>query len=210
MEIKGLYKLKKEDQEKLVQTYKDAFKDYPKLKVAFPEPETKAAALEATLRYYVAFDMAYGCAFSTDEEVLDGVCIMHSDNVVYTEENARKAGCESPEYMAAMAKLSPEDRQRRIDLFDELDALEADLEIPTPHIYADFLGVRSDVQQQGRGRKLMGSVCEYAASLGLPVMLFTNTEADVAFYQSLGFKILAVVKSEEFGFVNTYLLKEVE
>ena len=37
MEIKGLYKLKKTDQEKLIQTYMDAFQDYPKMMKAFPD-----------------------------------------------------------------------------------------------------------------------------------------------------------------------------
>ena len=57
MEIKGLYKLKREDEEKLIQTYKEAFADYPKLMVAFPDKRAKEAALEASLRYYVAYDM---------------------------------------------------------------------------------------------------------------------------------------------------------
>ena len=41
------------------------------------------------------------------------------------------------------------------------------------------------------------------------MMLFTNTPEDVEFYKSLGFQTVAVVKSEEFGFINTYLVKEV-
>ncbi len=210
MELKGLYKLKKEDREKLVQTYLDAFKDYPKLMLAFPNKKAKEAALEATLRFYTAYDMEYGEAFSTDENINDGVCIVHSDDMDYTEDRYIRAGCYSPEYQAAMDRMTLEEQQRRIELFDELDALEADIEIPHPHIYADFLGVHSDYQQQGRGRKLMGAVTDYAREQGLPVMLFTNTPEDVEFYQSMGFKVLAVVSSEKFGFSNTYLLKEVE
>ena len=208
MKLKNLYKLKKDDKEKLVQTYMDAFKYYPKLMNAFPDTNKKDAALEATLRFYTAYDMEFGEAFATDETVMDGICIVHSDEMKYTEERYQQAECYSPEYEAAMARLTPEDQQRRLELFDELDRLEAELEIPRPHIYADFLGVRESVQQQGRGRKLMGAVCEYADSLGLPVMLFTNTEEDVAFYESMGFYVIGVARSEEFGFVNTYLLKD--
>lgn len=209
MEIEKLYKLDKQDQEKLVRTYMDAFRKYPKLMNAFPEEEVKEAALEATLRYYVAYDMEYGAAFSTDEEVKDGVCIVHSDEMNYTEERHKKAGSYSPEYQAAMSRLSIEEQQRRVELFDELDRLETEVDIPYPHLYADFLGVQEAFQHQSRGRKLMSAVCEYAKELGLPVMLFTNTEEDVAFYQSLGFKVIDIVRSDQFGFVNTYLLKEV-
>ncbi len=52
MKIKNLYKLNRDDREKLVQTYIDAFKYYPKLMNAFPDANKKDAALEATLRFY--------------------------------------------------------------------------------------------------------------------------------------------------------------
>ncbi|MCB6993490.1 GNAT family N-acetyltransferase [bacterium 210820-DFI.6.37] len=209
MEIKELYKLEKQDQEKLILTFMDAFRAYPKLTRAFPEKAAKDAALEATLRYYVAYDMEYGAAFSTDEEIKDGVCIVHSDDMEYTKERHIKAGSYSPEYQAAMDRLSLPQQQRRVELFDELDQLEKEISIPFPHLYADFLGVREAFQRQGRGRKLMRAVCDYAQKQGLPVMLFTNTDEDVAFYQSLGFKVIGIVESDRFGFINTYLLKEV-
>ena len=60
MKIKNLYKLNRDDREKLVQTYIDAFKYYPKLMNAFPDTNKKDAALEATLRFYTAYDMEFG------------------------------------------------------------------------------------------------------------------------------------------------------
>ena len=210
MEIKGLYKLKREDEEKLIQTYKDAFADYPKLMVAFPDKRVKEAALEATLRYYVAYDLEYGEAFALDENVNEGVCLVYSQDMTYTEEKHIQAGSYSPEYKAAMAQLTQEEQQRRIDLFDELDRLEELVDIPQPHLYADFLGVRQACQKQGWGHRLMSAVCDFAKEQGLPIMLFTNTDDDVAFYESLGFRVIDVVHSEEFGFTNTYLIKEAE
>ena len=210
MELKGLYKLKKEDYEKLIATYKDAFRDYPKLRQSFPDPIKKAAALEASLRFYVAYDMEFGEAFSTDEAVMDGICLVHSDNMNYSEDSYEQAGCYSDGYYAAMGILTDDDKAVREALFDAIDEEEAKIDIPRPHIYADFLGVHSSVQQQGRGRKLMGAACEYAASLGLPLMLFTNTDDDVSFYKSMGFKVIAEVDFKEFGYTSTYMLKEVD
>lgn len=207
MELKGLYKLKKEDYEKLIRTYKDAFKDYPKLRQSFPDPAKKAAALEASLRFYAAYDMAYGEAFSTDENVDDGICLVHSEEMGYGEEKCRKAGCYSDGYYAAMEILTEEDKQIRAELFAAIDEEEAKIEFPRPHLYADFLGVATDLQHQGRGRRLMGAACDYAAGLGLPLMLFTNTDEDVAFYQSLGFKTVKEVYFEKFGYTSTYMLK---
>lgn len=208
MEIKGLYKLKRQQEELLIQTYINAFRTYPKLDPAFPDKEAKAAALEATLRFYVAYDMEYGAVFSLNEEIREGVCLVHSEEMHYTQERHEKAGSYSAAYKKAMAKLTREQQQKRDELFDELDRLEKALDLPEPHLYVDFLGVREDAQHQGRGRKLMGAVCAYAKEQGLPLMLFTNTEDDVAFYESLGFHVTGVVRSEEFGFVNTYLVKD--
>lgn len=105
-----------------------------------------------------------------------------------------------------MNLLSKKDRATRVALFEELDKLETTIDIPTPHIYLDFLGTKPEFQGQGRGRRLMKQVCSYADNVKLPIMLFTNTSADVRFYQSLGFKVIGETSSEKFGFTNTYLL----
>lgn len=209
MEIKGLYKLQKQDLSKLVQTYKDAFKYYPKLMRAFPDERVKEAALEATLWYYTAYDLEYGEAFALDEEVNEGVCVVYSEEMHYTEKRHIQAGSYSPGYKDAMARLTKEEQQRRLALFEELDRLEDQIDIPEPHLYVDFLGVKEEYQKQGRGRKLMNAVCDLAIKEDLPIMLFTNTPEDVAFYESLGFVVIEVVHSKKFGFSNTYLIKEV-
>lgn len=208
MEINGLYKLTRADEEKLIQTFMDAFQNYPKLLAAFPEKDARMAAVEATLRFYTAYDMEYGEAFSLDRQIKDGVCVVHSDKMRYTKERHEKAGSYGPAYMAAMERLTNAERQKWRSVFDELDELEKEIDLPDPHLYVDFLGVQEACQHQGRGRKLMNAVCGYAQSLGLPLMLFTNTEEDVTFYKSLGFQVVGIVRSEKFGFVNTYLVKE--
>ena len=206
--IPQLYKLKNSDKEKLVLTYLSAFESYPKLMQAFSDKKTRLLALEATLRYYTAFDLRYGSGFSLDENVREAVLIIHSDRMKYTFLKHLAAGSYGKEYRAVISKLSKEEKQTRAALFEELDRLEATVDIPRPHIYADFLGVASEYQHQGRGRKLMSQVCRYADQIGLPIMLFTNTAYDIKFYQSLGFRIIGETSSERFGFVNTYMLYE--
>ena len=82
--IPQLYKLKNSDKEKLVLTYLSAFESYPKLMQAFSDKKTRLLALEATLRYYTAFDLRYGSGFSLDENVREAVLIIHSDRMKYT------------------------------------------------------------------------------------------------------------------------------
>ncbi len=203
--IPELYKLKNTDREKLIKIYMSAFSKYPKLMNAFHDEATRMAALEATLRYYTAYDLTYGAGFSLDENVHEAILLAHSDNMKYTFFKHLRAGSYSKGYRAAMNRLSKEERRIRISLFEELDRLEKTVSIPSPHIYLDFLGVEESFQHQGRGRKLMTHICALSEKLQMPLMLFTNTADDVRFYQSLGFKIIGETSSEKFGFTNTYL-----
>lgn len=206
IKIPQLYEIKHTDQEKLIKTYMSAFREYPKLMNVFPDTQKRLYALEATLRYYTAYDLTYGSGFSIDENVNEAVIAVHSSQMHYSFLRHLRAGSYSRGYRNAMKSLSGSDRSRRTELFKELDRLEKNVKVPSPHIYVDFLGVAEQYQHQGRGRKLMSYICRYADSHGLPVMLFTNTADDIRFYQSLGFNIIGQTSSEKFGFTNTYML----
>ena len=207
-QIDGLYKLKRSDYEKFYMTLISAFRKYPKMLKAFPDDENRIPAIEATIRYYGAYDLRYGSAFSLDSDINEACVIVHSDDMKYTFLRHLLSGSYSSSYRHAMKKLSKADRTKRLRLFDELDRLEATIDIPRPHIYLDFLGTKEECQHQGRGRRLMNKICGFADSVQLPIMLFTNTDKDVAFYQSLGFHIIDIVSSDEFGFTNTYLIRD--
>lgn len=204
--IPGLHEIGEESMEKLVQLYMAAYVDYPKLDIAYPDLEDRLAAREMTVRYYLSFDAEFGRFYSLDDDINECVTVIHSDEMDFTEERCREADCEGEGFSRAAAKLSPENRQKWWDFFEEFDRCEAALDIPRPHIYADFVAVRPGMQGQGRGTKIMKVICDYADSIGLPVMLFTNTDEDIKFYKKLGFRILDITRSEEYGFVNTYMI----
>ena len=208
VQIDGLYKLNRSDYEKFYLTLISAFRKYPKMLNAFPDDESRIPAIEATIRYYGAYDLRYGSAFSLDKDINEACVIIHSDDMNYSFLRHLLSGSYSKSYRQAMNKLKKTDRIKRLRLFDELDRLEATIDIPRPHIYLDFLGTKEECQHQGRGRRLMNKICAFADSVRLPIMLFTNTAEDVAFYQSLGFHIIDVISSEEFGFTNTYLIRD--
>lgn len=207
-QIDGLYKLKRSDYEKFYMTLISAFRKYPKMLNAFPDDENRIPAIEATIRYYGAYDLRYGSAFSLDSDINEACVIVHSDDMKYTFLRHLLSGSYSSSYRHAMKKLNKADRTKRLRLFDELDRLEATIDIPRPHIYLDFLGTKEEYQHQGRGRRLMKKICGFADSVQLPIMLFTNTDEDVVFYQNLGFHIIDIVSSDEFGFTNTYLIRD--
>lgn len=98
VEIPGLYKIKRSDREKVYRTYLKAFQDYPKLMNAFPGERERFLALEATIRYYVAYDLTYGAGFSLDKNIHEAVVLVHSDDMKYTFLKHLAAGSYSKEY----------------------------------------------------------------------------------------------------------------
>lgn len=206
LKIPGLYRIRKSDRDNMYRTFLSAFRSYPKLMQAFPGERERIPALEATIRFYGAYDFRYGAGFSLDANIREAVLMVHSDDMRYSFLRHLAAGSYDKIYRRVMGLLSEEDRRTWRLLFDELDRLERGLDIPRPHLYLDFLGARQAYQHQGRGRKLMERVCRYADRVRLPMMLFTNTAEDVKFYESLGFHVIGQTTSEVFGFTNTYML----
>lgn len=210
LDIKCLYRINDREYDKLYNLIKGAFRNYEKLVGSFPDWDDRQAAIEMVLAFYLAYDWKYGAAYSLDENMNEAMVLCHSDVMDYSEERIAEAGCENDRFLAAASKLSDEQVEYWNEFFDELDRQERKLEIPRPHIYADFVAVNEEFQGMGKGSEMIGKLKEYADQVGLPVMLFTNGDADVRFYLRNGFSILGITESEEYNFKNTYMLYEPE
>lgn len=206
IKIKGL--LEVISIERITEVLLDAFANYPKLMKAFPEKYARHNALEASIRYYGMYDMYYGKAYTLDEDVYEVALILESKHVKTTKPKCLKAGCYSYEYQAVKERMPVEDRKKRLKLFGELEKLEKTVPVPKQYLYIDFLGVVKEKQGEGRGSMLMEKICEYADIEGLPIVLFTNTNKALEFYEHFDFKEIKTVTSETFGFTNTYLIRD--
>lgn len=206
--VKELYEIKADEYAKLYACLKDAFAKYPKLATAFTDWDDRQAAIEMVISYYLAYDLKYGKAYSLDLNINEALVVVHSKQMDYSPERCVAANCVNDNFKAAASKLSEEQIGFWWDFFDEFDRQEASLDIPSPHIYVDYLGVREEHQSEGRGTKLIQALCRYADEIKLPIMLFTNGEADIRFYLKNGFKVIGITKSEEHSFENTYFLYE--
>ena len=210
IDIKELYKIEEKECEALYQMYLQAFAQYPKLKFVFPEDEKRLHAVEMVLRFYGAYDFKYGVGYSLDDKLNEAVMMMHSDYMGYADELIEKAGCFNEGFEEAASHLTEEEQKIWWGFFDELDRLEVELELPEPYLYLDMVAVRPGCQGQGRGSTIIRKICDYATEQKLPVMLFTNGERDIEFYQKNGFRIIGVTKSETYGFENTYMWYDYE
>ncbi|MBQ6496899.1 MAG: GNAT family N-acetyltransferase [Firmicutes bacterium] len=209
IEIKELHKIEKHEYEKLYEMLIEAFAEYPKLRIAFPDEKTRLTAIEMTLRFYGAYDLTHGVGYSLDADLNEAVLMLHSDYVGFPDELVEAADCYGGGFQKAASHLTEEEVIRWDGFFEEVDEKEAELQLPKPYLYLDFVAVRAGCQGSGRGSQIIRTICRYAEEQGLPVMLFTNGERDIAFYQKNGFRIIAVTRSETYGFENTYMWYDV-
>ncbi|MGN0702026.1 MAG: GNAT family N-acetyltransferase [Lentihominibacter sp.] len=206
IEIEGLYRVKENELPDLFETMSRAFGDYPKLSGMFPDPEEKNLAVKMVVEYYGRFDFMAGRFYSLDESIREGIAVLHSDDVAYTEENFKAAGSYNDNFRRCARELGESGVKRWFAFFDEVDRLESQLELPKEYIYVDFLAVAPEVQGEGRGGRLVDALIAKANELSLPIMLFTNGEKDVRFYEKHGFRVLAVTRSEEYSLENVYMV----
>jgi ribosomal protein S18 acetylase RimI-like enzyme len=61
---------------------------------------------------------------------------------------------------------------------------------PGPHWYLAGIGVAPSLQRRGIGSALLGPGIEGAKRDGLPVVLLTNTESNLPFYEANGFRVV--------------------
>lgn len=62
--------------------------------------------------------------------------------------------------------------------------------MPDPHWYLAGIGVDPSAQRRGIGAALLEPGLEASASAGLPAVLLTNNEANLAFYERHGFQVV--------------------
>lgn len=206
IDIEGLYRVKEGELSELFETFSRAFRDYPKLNGMFPNPQEKQLAVEMVVEYYGRFDFMAGRLYSLDDSLREGIAVLHSGEVDFSDENFEAAGSINENFRRCSRELGESGVKRWFGFFDELDRLESQLELPDEYIYVDFLAVDPDFQGEGRGSRLIEALTAKARELSLPIMLFTNGDKDVRFYEKHGFRVLAVTRSEEYSLENVYMI----
>jgi ribosomal protein S18 acetylase RimI-like enzyme len=88
----------------------------------------------------------------------------------------------------AVAGFTRAERSRLLATLRQFDGRRATL-VPEPHWYLEAIGVEPALQGQGVGTTLVRTVLDEADAAGTPAYLETETEPNVAFYESLGFEV---------------------
>ena len=77
IDIEGLYRVNEGQLPEVFETFTRAFRDYPKLSGMFPNPEERQPAVEMVVEYYGRFDYMVGRIYSLDENLREGIAVLH-------------------------------------------------------------------------------------------------------------------------------------
>jgi ribosomal protein S18 acetylase RimI-like enzyme len=183
--IENLYILQKKDIAKAGLTLSDAFQYDAIWRQFFKDEATleqKGTLFQAPVRYCNKYGMVYASS-----ENLEGVAAWVpgdlADMTIWRliQSGAVLSGIKS---LSACTKLARQ--QQRI-----LKPLEHDRRKNMKgrsYLYLMVIGVATEYQRQGFGSKLLRGLVEKSEQTGIPIYTETQTESNVKFYESLGFK----------------------
>ena len=195
-----MYKLMEKDVKKAAAVLDDAFQFEPIWKVILKgkSREQGAAWFSSPVRYC----MVYGSAYAPSSEIEGFIGYLPSEYAemtlgrmlrARTMRGTRKAGLSPVFRMAPLAILGKHRKEYMKD---------------RKHLYVIILGVAQKHQRQGFGSKLIRHVIAESEKTGLPIYLETSTDENVAFYKSLGFRVIDKITIPKMNLPQYELIRE--
>jgi ribosomal protein S18 acetylase RimI-like enzyme len=157
-----------------------AFRDDPAWVWLIPDPERRARLLPWLFR--VGFDLTAAEVYTTPGEVRGAARWLPPGRAAMRVAPMLRALVTTP---LRLGQATPQ----FLAYGRAVEAMRAEVS-PGPHWYLAGIGVDPAAQRQGIGSALLRPGVEAAARAGVPAVLLTNNEANVAFYESGGFEVV--------------------
>jgi len=186
-QIESLYRLQKKDTPKAGIVLADAFQHDSFWKLFFKDEATieqRGTLYESPIKYC----FKYGEVYATSEH-LEGIAAWTSGDLAdltiwrLVRSGAIISGLKA---LSACTKFVRKQEQ----IFKPLEGDRKANMKGREYLYLMIIGVALKFQGQGFGRKLIEALIEGSERIGLPIYTETQTEENVRFYESLGFKSL--------------------
>lgn len=162
-----------------------AFQSDPLQTYALPDSRVRAARSPAHFAALLRYGHLFGEVFTTRGAPVGAAVCLPPDGWEVTPERAARAGLDQlPALMGADAVKRFDHVLAFLEPFHRRDA-------PSKHWYVMVVGVIPARRGQGFGRALLRPVLDRADAEGLPCYLETAQPENVAFYQKLGFGVIA-------------------
>jgi len=177
--------LGKAERANAVEALTRAFQDDPMWSCVLPDAARRAEVLRPMWDALIGFSRVYGVTYTTPGGE-GAACWIAPGNTKTTLWKVLRTGMGLPR---AMMRLPKDARARFFEMMRFIDKNHEEL-MPGPHWYLWALGVDPDAQGRGIGGALLRPVLDRADADGVSCYLETQTEANVAFYRSLGFEVV--------------------
>lgn len=168
-----------------VEALTQAFRDDPMWSCVLPDAAKRAEVLRPMWVALIGFSRVYGATYTTPEGE-GAACWIAPGNTKTTLWKVLRTGMGLPR---AMMRLPKDARARFFEMMRFIDKNHEEL-MPGRHWYLWAVGVDPDARGRGIGGALLRPVLDRADADGVPCYLETQTEANVAFYRSLGFEVV--------------------
>ena len=186
VELKKLYKIEKKDIRRAGAVLADAFQHDPFWKEVLEEAtiDQRQTFFEGSVRYC----FKYGNVFATSEQLEGVAAFVPGDFADMTFRRAIRSG--SFRFMVKMGMKIVKLAMRMKTIFEPMEADRRAKMKGRKYIYLIIIGVASEFQGQGFGKKLLGGLIEESDRTGVPIYLETETERNAGMYERLGFRSL--------------------
>lgn len=162
-----------------------AFHDDPLWMETFPDPDTRPDLLVAMFTGLARATVAAQGVVETSQQ-LEAVALWMPPGKSLGLMATVKSRFALPRFMMG---LPADDRKRMLPVLRQLKERSKVL-MPDPHWYLSAIGVSPESQGEGLGSALVRSGLSKADAANVAVYLETETEANVGFYQHLGFGVV--------------------
>jgi ribosomal protein S18 acetylase RimI-like enzyme len=183
LSMNALYRLKIDDIPKAAKVLSGAFFHDPDLEKVIPEDTERHNKLKIMFQVFVKFGILYGEVYAPSPKI-EGISLwVPSKTKKITSWRAFRSG-----FMGMVSKLNATERKLFIQYGKEMDEHTLYL-LKNEHWFLFILGVDPAHQMKGFGTQLLEPMLKRALSEKVPVMLDTNKEKNVAYYERFGFKV---------------------
>ena len=204
-QVKNLYKVQKKDIPTAGVALADAFQQDSVWKLFFRNEarlDQKGVLFEVPIRYC----FKYGEVYATSER-FEGIAAWVTDDLAdQTIWRLIRSGAIF--YGMKAMRVCTELVRKQQDIFKPLEVDRKANMKGRAYVYLMVIGVASEFQGQGFGRKLLGALIEESEQAGLPIYTETQTEENVRFYERLGFSLIKQVTLPVINLPHWELIRE--
>jgi ribosomal protein S18 acetylase RimI-like enzyme len=187
MRTADLYRVEKKDIQKAGVVLADAFEEDPFWKILLADADVgrRQIYFESPVRYC----LKYGEVYASSEHLEGIIAWVPSGYADMTFWRAIRCGSfrslmkTGAKMMKQLAKLTT--------IFGPLEAERRANMAGRSYLYFIIIGVATDFQGQGHGKKMIDALIQSGDEGGLPLYVETTTERNVRMYERLGFTVLS-------------------